>query len=50
MIRSWIKVEEGKLSKVLEFATGQRVVIPINSDGSVKWLQDKKKSEKPKGE
>lgn len=36
-----IRTDDGKLSKVLEFDSGQRVEIPINKDGSIRWLKDK---------
>lgn len=39
-MRKWIKADNGKLLTVLEFDNGERVEIPINSDGSVKWLED----------
>ena len=43
MIKTWIRADDGKLSKVLEFDSGQRVEIPINKDGSIRWLPDKVK-------
>ena len=43
MARVLIRADNGKLSKVLEFDSGQRVEIPINKEGSIKWLPDKKK-------
>ena len=43
MTKIWLKAENGRLSKVLEFASGQRVEIPPNRDGSVKWFEDKMK-------
>lgn len=30
----------GKLSKVITYESGNRVEIPINPDGSVKWFDD----------
>lgn len=36
------KEGKSKLSKVIDFATGNRVEIPINKDGSVKWFDDSK--------
>ena len=39
MIKHWIRADTGKLSHVIE--GGQRVQIPINKDGSIKWLPDK---------
>lgn len=44
MVRSFIKADNGKLSKVLEYSTGERIEIPINSDGSVKWYEDRQKT------
>ena len=43
MTKTWLKAENGRLSKVLEFASGQRIEIPLNRDGSVKWMPDKMK-------
>ncbi len=34
------KAEDGRLSKVVEYGTGARVEIPINRDGSIRWLDD----------
>ena len=42
-MKQWIRADTGKLSKVLEFDSGQRVEIPINRDGTVKWMPDKMK-------
>lgn len=39
-MRKWIKSDNGRLLSVVEFDNGTRVEIPINSDGSVKWLED----------
>lgn len=41
----WIKADNGKLSKVLEFDSGKTVSIPINRDGSVKWMEEPIKKE-----
>lgn len=43
MVKRWIRTDNGKLSQILEFDSGERVEIPINKDGSVKWLEDKVK-------
>ena len=43
IMKQWIRADTGKLSKVLEFDSGQRVEIPINRDGTVKWMPDKMK-------
>lgn len=36
--------EEGKsrLSRVIRFGNGNKVEIPINNDGSVRWFDDSK--------
>lgn len=39
-MRKWIKADNGRLLSVVEFDNVTRVEIPINSDGSVKWLED----------
>lgn len=31
-----------KLSKVVEYASGARVMVPIIRDGSIKWFDDSK--------
>lgn len=41
MARVLIRADNGKLSKILEFDSGQRVEIPINKDGSIRWVKDK---------
>lgn len=35
-----LKADNGKLSNIIEYASGTKVEIPINSDGSVKWFDD----------
>lgn len=32
----------GRLSRVIEFHSGEKVEIPINKDGSVKWYDDER--------
>lgn len=44
MVKRWIRADNGKLSKVIEYESRQRVQIPINKDGSIKWLPDKIKN------
>lgn len=44
MVKRWIRADNGKLSKVIEYESGQRVQIPINKDESIKWLPDKNKA------
>lgn len=41
--KQFIKADNGKLSRVVEFGSGATVEIPINVDGSVKWYEDKLK-------
>ena len=49
MVKKWIRVDNGKLLQVLEYKNNQRVEIPINADGSIRWLPDKmKKTQKQK--
>ena len=43
----WTRVEvteagESKLSKVVDFASGERAKIPMNKDNSIKWFDDYK--------
>lgn len=38
----WTKVNDGKLSRVIEYGSGAKVEIPINQDGSVKFFDDSK--------
>ena len=42
-VKRFIRSENGKLSQVVEYQSGARVAIPINSDGTVKWYEDKQK-------
>ena len=39
-MKVWVKADNGKRYKVLEYNNGQRVEIPINQDGTVKWLKE----------
>ena len=32
----------GNLYKVIKYASGNRVKLPINADGSIKWYDDSK--------
>lgn len=45
-VRRFLRADDGKLSKVIEYGTGARVEIPINRDGSVRWYVDKPKEKK----
>lgn len=43
--KTWIRVEQTedgkiKLSKVIEYGSGARVMVPVVRDGSVKWFDD----------
>lgn len=50
LVKRWIRADNGRLSTVLEFDSGNRIEIPVNKDGSVRWLEDaNKKNEKFKG-
>ena len=40
-VKSFIKAEEGRLSKVVEYGTGMKIELPINKDGSIQWYEDK---------
>lgn len=44
-VRRLLKADNGKLSQVLEYDSGKRVEIPINKDGSIRWLPDKMKNQ-----
>lgn len=39
-VKKILKADNGKLYVVLEYETGERVEIPINKDGTIKWLDD----------
>ena len=41
--QTFLKADNGKLSKVIQYGTGAKVEIPINKDGSVRWYIDKEK-------
>ena len=34
------KADNGKITKVIEYGTGERVEIPINKDGMIRWFDD----------
>ena len=40
-VQTFLKADNGKLSKVIQYDTGTKVEIPINKDGSVRWYVDK---------
>lgn len=43
-VKRFIKADNGKRMHVLKYGTGKRVEIPINSDRSVRWYEDKIKA------
>lgn len=45
MTKQWIRADNGKVTKVLEFENGRCVEIPINKDGSIKWMEEKAKQQ-----
>lgn len=38
--RTLTRADGGKLCKVIEYKSGDRVQIPINPDGTIKWYDD----------
>lgn len=40
-VKSFIKADSGRLTQLIEYGTGASVEIPLNSDGSVRWYEDK---------
>lgn len=40
--RKILKCDSGERYSVVEYVSGTRVEIPINSDGSVRWFDDSK--------
>lgn len=47
-VRTYTKADNGRLSRVAEFSSGEKVEIPINKDGSVKWFNDNRLLKKDK--
>lgn len=43
MAKKFLKLGGDKLSQVLEFKDGQRIEVPLNMDGSIRWYKDKMK-------
>lgn len=43
-VKRFIKANDGELAQVIEYGTGNRVEIPINYDGSVRWYEDRIKT------
>lgn len=43
--KTFLMADNGRLSHVVEYPmTGARIEVPINSDGTVKWYEDKRKA------
>lgn len=40
---------ESRMSKVIDYGNGNKVEIPINKDGTVKWFDDSKLLRRTKG-
>lgn len=38
--RTMTRADSGSLYKVIEYGSGDRVQIPINPDGTIKWFDD----------
>lgn len=45
----YTRCEDYRISKVLEYSSGTRIEIPVNKDGSVRWVDDSRflKKDKP---
>lgn len=41
-VKIMTKSEDGNLKKVIEYPSGNKVEIPINKDGLIKWFDDTK--------
>lgn len=37
-----IKAEDGKVSQIIEFDNGERIELPLDKDGNLKWFDDTK--------
>ena len=49
--RTLTRADSGNLYRVIEYGSGDRVQIPINPDGTVKWFDDSQlKKTKERGE
>ena len=49
IVHKWLQADNGKVASVIEYNSGNRVSIPLDNDGSVKWFDDSvlfKKEEK----
>lgn len=49
--RTLTRADSGNLYRVIEYGSGDRVQIPINPDGTVKWFNDSqlKKNKRKRG-
>lgn len=43
MAKKFLKLDGDKLSQVLEFKDGQRIEVPLNKNGNIRWYKDKMK-------
>lgn len=41
-MKKWIKAEDGKVSQVIEFDNRERIELPLDKDGNLKWFDDTK--------
>ena len=41
-MKKWIKAEDGKVSQIIEFDNGERIGLPLDKDGNLKWFDDTK--------
>ena len=37
-----IKADNGKVTQILEFDNGERIELPLDKDGNLKWFDDTK--------
>lgn len=50
LVKRWIRADNGRLSTVVEYPLGNRIEVPMNKDGAVRWLEEiEKKNEKFEG-
>ena len=41
-MKKLIKAEDGKVTQVIEFDNGERIELPLDKDGNLKWFDDTK--------
>ena len=41
-MQKWIKSENGKVTQVVEFDSGEKIEIPLAKNGDIKWFDDTK--------